>query len=59
MLCKRNIKVRLKFAKENVDKDQNVWNVVLGQTSLKLNYLGTRTEDVFGITQMGCPNFFT
>uniref|UniRef100_A0A9J7X170 Transposase Tc1-like domain-containing protein n=1 Tax=Cyprinus carpio carpio TaxID=630221 RepID=A0A9J7X170_CYPCA len=29
LLSKKNIKARLKFARENVDKDQDFWNNVL------------------------------
>uniref|UniRef100_A0A9J8BRU0 Transposase Tc1-like domain-containing protein n=1 Tax=Cyprinus carpio carpio TaxID=630221 RepID=A0A9J8BRU0_CYPCA len=33
LLSKKNIKARLKFARENVDKDQDFWNNVLWTAS--------------------------
>uniref|UniRef100_A0A803JUL1 Transposase Tc1-like domain-containing protein n=1 Tax=Xenopus tropicalis TaxID=8364 RepID=A0A803JUL1_XENTR len=40
LLSKRNIKVRLKFARENVDKRQDFWNNVLWTDGSKMELFG-------------------
>ena len=36
LLFKKNVKARLKFARENVDKDQDFWNNVLWTDESKI-----------------------
>lgn len=55
MLSKSNMKATLKFARENADKDQDLWNNVLWTDQSKTELCGHRAEDMFGV---GCPNFF-
>uniref|UniRef100_A0A9J8B3Q1 Transposase n=1 Tax=Cyprinus carpio carpio TaxID=630221 RepID=A0A9J8B3Q1_CYPCA len=44
LLSKKNIKARLKFARENVDKDQDFWNNVLWTDESKIELFGHRNR---------------
>ena len=44
MLSKRNMKARLKFVRENVDKDQDIWNNVLWTDESKIELFGHQSR---------------
>ena len=63
LLWKRNMKARLKFTRENVDKDQDFWNNVLWTDESKTELFGHQNRGHVwrkpNTPFQGCSNFFT
>lgn len=48
MLSKNNVKDRLTFARDHLEKDQDFWINMFGKMNLKFVYLNTVKDNMFG-----------